>query len=549
MEKEKVRKPTKKRVLENKKKAIEKEPTQKKPKKSSTVDGDEQWQKFIKHQDSGKKKSMTTTTTTTTSNTSTNNNNEKKSKQEKKKKKKTNPLLKQREPCDLMRNEAKCLELAKQIEYVETINEENHQQKALAINLMPSRARQTSETLALGVEHHDVPPMAFNDIEFSIAMKRMNYERTAPTNTNNNGEQPTGSAAAAAAPRHHAYPLQDLMGDQGFFSINNEHVEHVLKCIIKDKRNDITYAKHIKAEAAKARSGNASALKGGKPGARGDTSNKKLNHIFGNNFHSHGYNRREPKARHKKMKALDKADMEARFRAFYKDDQLEDGDDETNYGKAPSNFKMFRKLRRDHGDKFARRSEILRDCATLTPKPDIEELSKEYILEFRQPPSSGDALCENGVRCIFNRFSPDRTAQYIGKVFYTEREKAQALKQQQQSQHIDDENDCDVTQVPPRFCIDCLLKNWTVQWKLNIRDGVIPERPINYFTVMCKPGQYSPHCMLSQLFNNKQTGIIGHVPRYSPNNRRIITHQRIRRYDNKHETISVPVLVETGMDF
>ena len=79
---------------------------------------------------------------------------------------------------------------------------------------------------------------------------------------------------------------------------------------------------------------------------------------------------------------------------------------------------------------------------------------------------------------------------------------------------------------------------------------MIPERPINYFTVQCKPNQYSPHCMLSVVENDKPTGIVGHVPRFSLNNRRIVTHQRYRySSDNKYETVSVPVLVETGMDF
>jgi len=492
---------------------VEKQPTEKKSKKKSLTEGDEQWQKFIKLQQGGatsstaKKKAGGTTTTTTTTN-------EKKSTKEdkKKKKKKSNPLLKQREPCDLMRNEARAQELSEQVIRIEDINETNHAQKALAVHIMPARERQTVDTLALGIEHHKMPAVSFNDVDFSIAMKKLNYER---------------SAARGFVPQ--AYPLQDLMGDHGFLSINNEHVEHVLKCIIKDKRNDISYAKYAKADAAKLpriKGSNASV-----PG--GDTSNKKLNHIFGNNFHSFGYNRRTPQQQHKKMKALDNADRQERFKEFFKFDELEDGDDETNYGEAPSNFRMFRALKREHGEKFKRRNEALRDSAALTPKADLEELSKEYILEFRQPPATGDALCANGVRCIFNTFSSDKTACYIGKVFYTERERAKR-------EGVDNEG---------RLCYDCLIKSWTIQWALNIRDEVIPERPINYFTVMCKPGQYSPHCMLSRIENNKPTGIIGHVPRFSLNNRRIVTYQRSRRYENRHETISVPVLVETGMDF
>lgn len=530
---EKERKPTKKRKLD--KQESPDTPILKKSKKKHTkksvADGDEQWQKFIKLQNpattqtGNKKKSATTMTTTTTTTTTANKNEKKTSKEEKKKKKKSNPLLKPREPYDLMRNEARSQELIDQIMQIENISESNHEQKALAVNLMPSRDRQTVETLRLGVEQYDVPPVTFNDIDFSIAIKRMNYERTAQRGND------------------HSYPLQDLMGDQGFLSVNNEHVEHVLKCIIKDKRNDINYAKYSKSEAAKAGNRNM-ALSANKNRGEGDTSNKKLNHIFGNNFHSFGYNRRTPQAQHKKMKAIDAVDKHERFKEFFKYDEIDE--DETNFGKLPSESKMFRKLKTQNAEKFARRNETLRDAASLTPKPDVEVLSKEYILEFRQPPGTGDALCENGAKCIFNTFSPDKTARYIGKVFYTEREKARVLKQQINGQSEDDGHD---NGNGSRLCIDCLLKSWTVRWSVNIRDEVIPERPINYFTVMCKPGQYSTHCMLSVVFNNKPTGIIGHVPRFSPNNRRIVTHQRTRRYDNKHETVSVPVLVETGMDF
>lgn len=534
----KVRKPAKKRKIAS---IVDSggnndEPVQKKSKKKVIVnkkalsEGDEQWKKFIKVQSgtlsgtNNKKNKMTTTTTSTSGEKkSINAAANAKSKEEKKKKKKISSLFKHREPCDLMRNEARSQELANQITPIEEITAENHEQMTLAIHLMPERSRQTAETLALGIEQYDVPPMSFNDVEFSLAMKRQNYERTATDKGN-----------------ERVFPLQDLMADQGFFSINNEHVEHVLKCIIKDKRNDIDYAKFNRSKTVKEASGS-----GGRSivvaagGGGGDISNKKLNHIFGNTYYSFGYNRRTPQLQDKKMKALDVIDREERFKLFYKFDQLEPV---TEYGKMPTDSKMFRRLRRENGEKFARRGETLRKCASLTPKSDVEELSKEYILEFRLPPGTGDELCANGTRCVFNN-SPDKTACYIGKVFYTEREKSGALRRQ-----INGTNEVMGGNVA-RLCYDCLLKSWIFEWAMNIQNEVIPERPINYFTVECKPGQYSPHCMLSVVENDKPTGIVGHVPRFSLNNRRIVIYQRYRYCDNKHETFSVPVLVETGMDF
>ena len=518
-------------------------------KKTQTVN-DEEWQKYIKLQKDaalsiaagGKKKSSvataTTTTTTTTEKNETKGSSASSAKQDKKKKKKSNPLLKQREPCDLMRNEARSQELWRQVEQAEA----NTQQKALTINVMPDRSRQTVETLALGVEQLDVLPVSYSDVDVGMTLKRLNYERPPPP----------------------SFPLQELMGDQGFFSKNNEHVEHVLKCIIKDKRNDIDFSKFNKtglpdnandpdARRKHAAGSKHSLLSGGGPN-NGDTCTKKLNHILGNSFYQYGYNRRRPEAQYKKMKVLDSADRLERFREFYKYDQLDE--DETNYGEAPNNSKMFRKLRRDNGEKFNRRNEQLRLSAALTPKADVEEISKEQILEARQPPGTGDALCSNGAKCIFNTFSPDKTARYIGKVFYTERERAKIVKDQIEgkSMEMDDfdeeaEEEEEESHNKHRLCIDCLFKRWTIQWAINISHEIVPERQINYFTVQCKPGQYSPHCMLSMLENNKPTGIVGNVPRFSLNNRRIVTHQRHRRTESKYETVSVPVLVETGMDF
>ncbi len=523
----------------------------------SAVDDTEQWAKYMKVNktltgDKKTKKSRiapTTTTSTTTTTTKT---------PKPSKKVKTDPLEKPREPCDLMRNEKKQEELKKNtVQSGEQIDASNATQKALAVNLLPPRVDQNVETLAL-----TEIPRTYHGEDIAMSIKRMNYINTMNTSSKM------------------IRPLQDLLGDQGFLPINNQHEEHVLKCVMKGLRNDINFSNYLKVEEKQQQQQQNNTLglddqKGTIPcstlattttprttGAKkkkgdgnivNDVSNKKLNHIFGNVFHSFGYLRRTPQNQEKSTKIEHEIDIKERYKQFYKNDELEDGENETNYGQIPTTYRMFRELRRLNTQKYLRRDESLRDTATLTPKTDLEEISKEYIMEFRQPPRTTDKLCANGESCVFNTFSPDKSARYIGRVFYTERERLARLKEESSSgggggrekeynEHSEFEQH--------GLCYDCLLRKWTITWVMNIQNEIVAERPINYFSVMCKPGQYSPHCMLSQVENHKMTGIIGFVPRFSLNNRRIVVHQRtIKRDGGKLELLSVPVLVETGMDF
>lgn len=478
----------------------------KKAKRPPLRDIDEQWQKYNKQLTVSstlpKKKSVVTATVAVAPVI------------EKKKSKKSNPLLKHREPCDVMRDEKRLHALTSQMTLIEKIDAENHQQKALAVNVMPARDRQNVTTLSIGDAGSN--PRVYSQSEFFTEMKRRNYERTYNEEDN-----------------HRTYPLQEMMGEQGFFSINNEHIDQVLNAIVKEKRNDIAYAKltHLDSPHPSSSLGIQQQQQ-----QQGDTSNKKLNTIFGGILYSFGYNRRTPQVQYKKAKAHDIEDRALRLAEHYRHDQLPS---ETSVGEYAHNSIMFKEIKRQFMPKYLSRHKTLRDTAALTPKTDLEVISREYILSFRHPPVDDEQLCANHEHCVFNTFSSDKNVRYIGKVFYTEGERTR----------LKEEEEDDNTYNRHLLCYECLIRKWTIEWVMNIQQESIPERPINYFTVMCKPGQYSPHCMLSMVENDKPTGIVGHVPRFSNNNLHIVALVRNIKRDNKYIQVSVPMLDETGMDF
>jgi hypothetical protein len=491
--------------------------------------GDEQWSKYVKLQKSPNVRKKVSTAASTP---------KKQQSEEKKKNKKDSALHKHREPCDMMRNEVRSAVIQQQVARVEHITENANEQRALAIHVMPARKDQTYESLAL--RDQNANHIVFNDIDVCMQMKRLNYERSKTANSTNTTKA-----------------LQELAED-GFFSLNNEHIDQTLMCLSKDLCNDVNFITYNRAEQARV-SANVGrrkllALKQGEVGgvlgsqntaaataalAKQDLSIKKLNIIFGNMYYSLGYHRRTPQLQHNQIKAKDSADRLDRFRAFFRDDQLEE---ETNIGEVAGNSPMFRDLCKQNLEKYKRRTETLRDAASLTPKVDLEIVTREYIDKFREPPLDGEERCANAEQCIFNTFSSDPHVCYIGKRFYTENEKARSIQRNLQQQQQQNGNEY-------ALCYDCLLMYWTVTYYVNIEQEIIPERPINYFTVLCRPGQYSPHCMLKVMENDKPTGIVGFVPRFSLNNRRIVSRQRHILKENKLQIIQVPYLAEIGMDF
>jgi hypothetical protein len=448
----------------------------------------------------------------------------------------------------------------------ETINAENYEQKALAIHVMPAREKQTIETLALSPSASS-NHIVFNDFDFAMAMQKANFERH--------------QAAATTTVVKGTSPLENLMVEGGFMAIDQANVEPIFLALSKEIRQSIYFNKAgnndpLKASVSKRKKRVIAGKEGDEEeeddGTKQAPTVKKLNMVFGNSYHSFGYLNRTPQAQKHRIEALDQVDRFERFKLRFRHDQLEE---ETNFGELPRNSKMFRDLWAKNKEKYKRRHETQRDAAALIPKVSLEEVTKEYIRKFREPPGKNDELCSNGVECVFYTFSDNKNVKYIGKVFHTENEKRRQLeaqliaakRRQKQHDHMlhgdttttccdgdedddneeDEENGC--TYNRHKLCIDCLLRLWTRIYFRNIADGMVPDRPINYFTVVCGRGQYSPKVMLNVSENKQSTGIMGHVPRFAINKRCIVTLEANVFDAGKYHTVLVPCLAETGMDF
>lgn len=514
---------------------------------ASTTTEEAQWHKMMKLQ------SATAATTKVKKETTTKKTSPVKQQQKEKKTKKVkkNKLDKHREPSDMMINASLTQKMAAEIREYESIDAEHYEQKALAIHVMPARENQTIETLALtpsAALNHTV----FNDLEYAMAMQKANYERH------------QAAVESGVTIKGTTSPLENLMVDGGFMAIDQANVEPIFRALSKEIRQNINFAKANKSDSPTSRKKRI----GGAIEEDGDAKQaptvKKLNLVFGNTYHSFGYHKRTPQAQHKRIEALDQVDRFERFKERFRDDQLEE---ETNFGELPRNFKMFRDLCAKNMEKYKRRHETQRDVASLIPKVSLEEVTKEYIRRFREPPGKNDDLCSSGTECVFYTFSDDKNVKYIGKVFYTENEKRRQLeahllaakRRQKQHDHMlhgdschaddDDDDDEECTYNRHKLCIDCLLRLWTRIYFRNIADGVVPSRPINYFTVACGRGQYSPKVMLNVIENKRPTGIMGHVPRFAVNKRCIVILEASVFDAGKYHSIFVPCLAETGMDF
>jgi len=394
-------------------------------------------------------------------------------------------LSKSKEPCSVMRNETPL------------VAELPPEQRARALVLLPPRSAQTMESLA-------PRSSVFSDIDFCQEMKRVNMAR----------------------PGQNVYPLQRLMND---FVPIDKNPEPVVLCMGKELQLESDYITHTNKAAAAAASAQET------PAKKQDLSITKLNLIFGTTYHSYGYNRRTPKEVEERMDQARLSERLQMFRAFYARDRIET---EVNFGEIPSNFRMFRELKQNFYRRYQLSDQIVKDSASLTPKVEMEAVPRLYIQKFRAKPKTGDELCANGENCLFNTFSQDKHVSYIGRVFYTPRELRRGVP------------------VPPptagnrhRLCIDCLLKLWTITHAQNISNEVLPERQINYFGVQCKAGEYSKHCLLSVVENDKPTGIVGHVPRFSLNNRQMMVVVRTVKEGQRLHKIYVPFLAEIGTDF
>ena len=130
---------------------------------------------------------------------------------------------------------------------------------------------------------------------------------------------------------------------------------------------------------------------------------------------------------------------------------------------------------------------------------------------------------------------------YIGRVFETPRE---SREKRNGSTNAYKRN-------ANRLCIDCLLYDMTSRTYENVSKETVPMMQINYFTVLCEPGQYKKEVMLPCMMNGngKPTGIMGNVPAYSTAHR-VSVPLRTRQIEGSNFfQITTNYVAETGMDF
>lgn len=151
---------------------------------------------------------------------------------------------------------------------------------------------------------------------------------------------------------------------------------------------------------------------------------------------------------------------------------------------------------------------MLEDALGDVPRPAIEELNRAYFTPFRMPPTRTDVaegrvrLCRRGNDCVFNISGMTHQC-YVGREFLLPRERGLSPAELQ------------AVKPRPGHCIDCLLVAWTTEAERAQKEQIAPARTLNTFSVLCKPGEYGEHVMLSRT----RSGIVGKVPRYSANYR------------------------------
>lgn len=376
------------------------------------------------------------------------------------------------------------------------------------------REKQTMRTLTLSEAHAH-----FNDLPTEL--KRIAFERN---------------------PEARVYPLQRLLENGGFMPINATNREETIGSLCRDMQLEADYIGYTRDAERKEKEKEGAATpdkQQQQQQPKRDASIAKMNVVFGGEHQSLNYNRRIPKELEEPMRLTARSDRERRFMEFYAQDRIDT--ECVEFGAIPTNSLMFTQLQAQYAAKYRLHEAVIHDTAAETPKLGIELIPRKYFRQFRMKPAPGspEQLCARGDMCIFNTFSPLPQFSYIGLAFFTPREKKQGL-------HL-----LAVEQRTPRLCIDCTLADLTLQHDRNVADEVEVRRAINRFQVYCKPGEYSPHCMLSVRENDKQTGIEGHVPRFSLNNRDfvIVTERFDAPTQQRLHTVYTPFLAEIGMDF
>jgi hypothetical protein len=279
-----------------------------------------------------------------------------------------------------------------------------------------------------------------------------------------------------------------------------------------------------------------------------------------------------------------KINREERSCEFYIKDQLEIDKVEGKavYMKPTLHYKMFNDLTATHYASFEKRMEVINDSIKNTPKfIDEAPLSKKYIDSYRRRPGPGDELCSNGSMCLFKTWSTDPNITYVGKVFYTKRERrilAEHIKAKrkptisitkkttitsledarnathemlsQKTEFTEGKEVIKGINNHSKLCIDCLLQDFSTKCYDNISSGRPQETQINHFSVKVEEGEYTDTVMLLTNLNSRPTGIVGYVPRYNKTKRvSVVIQERNIIGFNKFEEKTTNYIAETNMDF
>ena len=260
--------------------------------------------------------------------------------------------------------------------------------------------------------------------------------------------------------------------------------------------------------------------------------------------------------------ATSKAEMYEKIQQFYEnfnqrkqrffiDDQLEK---EVKVGggggrgerlvrhRPPQSFAIYREMEEKMGARYAQRLNVMKDSASRTPKyRDEPPIPKHWIESYRLRPLTTDELCARGASCKFNTFSKKDSVRYVARKFESPAEVRDRERNPGEGQHY--------VRNKEGLCIDCLLFQYTHDCYENVASEEVPLVQMNYFTVLCEPGQYNKECMLPQMLNNRPTGIVGMVPAYNTA-KRISIPIKLQQIDGDNLIdISTNYLAETGMDF
>ena len=347
------------------------------------------------------------------------------------------------------------------------------------------------------------------------------------------GSFPVRVEPGDALPQHrvHTFPMEQLLLN-GFMSPYANDVKEMLRTVSGELQRDASFIQSR--QQLKLEAGNAA--KRVKKAVNPEETTGGTHKTFNWQIPAYDWNMRTGKNYLALTIEAHKKDKQARYDLFYAEDVLEGEEGEVEgQHRAPSTSKMFVELEEAMGRKYAARVTGQKDAASKMPRFDDEPpIPAAYIDQYRRRPNLGDETCSRNASFHFYTYHREEYQRYVGKVFWTPRERREG--------HLS----CNTQ----KLCIDCILHDWTMKCLQNVQQAIVPEMQFNYFTVLVERGQYAGECMLPCIHNQKPTGIIGCVPEYNAAKRVPKTiklcamkdGEVVRRYTTTY-------LAETGMDF